>query len=111
ALARSLFPTGGLSLGSLAERLGIPAGRGHHALDDSRCLAAVFERLQDERLRRSRKTCLANLLDCLALGMAIEGRGNLGGEAGALRQAGAGGSLRHAALVDTHPEAAEAPAG
>ena len=40
--------------------------------------------------------------------MAIEGRGNLGGDDGALRQAGSWDTLRHSGLVDTYLEEAEA---
>jgi DNA polymerase III epsilon subunit family exonuclease len=72
-LARSLFPVGGLRLEDLAGRFGVTRGRGHHALDDSLCLAGVFEHLQQERLRRSRKTCRADLLDCVFLGAVLEG--------------------------------------
>jgi len=72
-LARQLFPKGGLRLADLAERFGVDAGRSHHALDDTICLAQVFERLQDERLRRIRVSCLANLIDWLAVGLALEG--------------------------------------
>jgi hypothetical protein len=32
----------------------------------------VFEHLQDERIRLERKTCLTNLLDVVAVGLAIE---------------------------------------
>jgi DNA polymerase III epsilon subunit family exonuclease len=71
-LARCLFPTGGLRLEDLAIRFEVNAGRSHHALDDAVCLARVFERLQDERMRRSRVTSLTNLLDALAMAMAIE---------------------------------------
>ncbi len=79
-LARSLFPTGSLRLSDLAARFGIEPGRGHHALDDSVCLARVFERLQEERLARSRKTCLANILEGVALGAAIEAIADLNAE-------------------------------
>jgi DNA polymerase III epsilon subunit family exonuclease len=109
--ARSLYPTGSLRLVDLAERFEVATGRSHHALDDARCLATVFEKLQEERLRRSRKTCLANLLDCLALGAAIEGGGKLLAEDEVLRQAASWGSLRHASLVDTYLEEAEALGG
>ncbi|MFL5338731.1 MAG: hypothetical protein ACJ8F7_01075 [Gemmataceae bacterium] len=73
-LATLLFPTGGLRLADLAVRFGVDAGRSHHALDDTVCLAHVFERLQDERLRRARVTSLANLFDLLAVALAVEER-------------------------------------
>ena len=71
--ARHLFPTGGLRLEDLAHQFGVKTGRGHHALDDAICLANVFECLQEERLRKARVTSLGNLLDMVALGLAIEG--------------------------------------
>jgi DNA polymerase III epsilon subunit family exonuclease len=71
--ARHLFPAGSISLQNLGARFGVETGRSHHALDDVLCLAAVFEKLQDERLRRGRVTCLGNLLDVLAVALAIEG--------------------------------------
>lgn len=73
-MARSLYPVGGLGLEALAAKFGVPRGRGHHALDDSRCLVDVFEALQAERLARARKTCLGSLLDCVFLGHVLEGR-------------------------------------
>jgi DNA polymerase III epsilon subunit family exonuclease len=107
-LARSLFPAGGLSLDNLAQRFGVPTGRGHHALDDSLCLAHVFECLQAERLRRARKTCLADLLDGVALGAAIEDRPAAHPEDEILLRAGAWrDQRRHAPLVDTYVEEAE----
>ena len=47
-------------------------GKSHRALDDSRALAHVFLRLDAERLVRSRKTALANLLDHLAIALALD---------------------------------------
>ncbi|MCC6417488.1 MAG: UvrD-helicase domain-containing protein [Gemmataceae bacterium] len=107
-LARNLFPDGSLRLEDLAVRFGVDAGRSHHALDDSLCLAGVFERLQAERARRSRQTCLPNLLDCLALGAAIEDRKPVHPEDRALVEAGTWRDLkRHAAVVDAYTEEAE----
>jgi DNA polymerase III epsilon subunit family exonuclease len=77
-LARHLFRTGGMRLEDLATRFGVETGRSHHALDDCICLAKVFEYLQEERLRRARVTCLANLLDVAALALAVEGLKELG---------------------------------
>jgi DNA polymerase III epsilon subunit-like protein len=71
-LARHLFPTGGLRLEDLAVRFGIETGRSHHALDDAICLGRVFERLQEMRIQRATATALANLLDFVGVGMAIE---------------------------------------
>jgi DNA polymerase III epsilon subunit family exonuclease len=108
-LARSLFPDANLKLESLADRFGVAKGRSHHALDDAVCLARVFERLQEERLRRSRKTCLANLLDCVTLGATLEGRTPTAAEDRALLEAGSWRALgRHSPVVDTYLEEAEA---
>jgi DNA polymerase III epsilon subunit family exonuclease len=107
-LARNLYPVGGLRLEDLAAKFGAAKGRSHHALDDSRCLAQVFEGLQQERLRRSRKTCLADLLDCVALGAAIEGREGATAEEHALARAVTWDEVsQHSALVDTYVEEAE----
>jgi len=107
-LARQLYPTGSLSLANLAVRFNIDTGRGHHALDDSRCLVQVFEKLQDERLRRARKTCLANLLDCLALGLALEGRRPTTDEERALLKAASWRELRRqSGVVDEYVEEVE----
>jgi DNA polymerase III epsilon subunit family exonuclease len=107
-LARSLFPAGSLRLVDLAARFGVDTGRGHHALDDSLCLTWVFEHLQDDRLRRWRKTCLAELLDCVALGAAIEGRTALHPEDAAFVEAARWSDLRRPpAVVDAYTEEAE----
>jgi DNA polymerase III epsilon subunit family exonuclease len=71
-LARSLVKTGGIRLVDLASLYGVDTGRSHRALDDSRCLAEVFEKLLHEWGARSRKTSLSNLLDLVGLGVAIE---------------------------------------
>jgi DNA polymerase III epsilon subunit family exonuclease len=111
-LARSLYPSGSLRLVDLAERFGVPTGRSHHALDDARCLAGIFEELQAERLRRARKTCLPNLLDCLALGAAIEAPAEPSRDDQALRQASPWDALaRQSSLVDTYLEEAECLGG
>ena len=70
-LARELRP-GSRRLADLAEHYGIPAGHAHRALDDSVALAQVFLRLDGERLQRSRKTALANLLDHLGIALALD---------------------------------------
>ena len=70
-LARSLFRQSA-KLTDLAERFGIEMGRAHHALDDALALAAVFRGLSARRLARARKAALANLLDYVALGLALE---------------------------------------
>lgn len=69
-LARELHP-GSRRLSDLADRFGIPKGQSHRALDDSETLANVFVRLERERVARSRKTALANLLDQLGIALAL----------------------------------------
>ena len=71
--ARELIQDGGHRLVDLASRFGVDPGHNHRALDDSYCGARVFECLLAERARKIRKTSQANLLDCVALGAAIEG--------------------------------------
>jgi DNA polymerase III epsilon subunit family exonuclease len=73
-LARELHP-GSRRLGDLASRFGIPVDQAHRALDDSRVLAEVFLRLDEERLVRSRKTAMANLLDWLGIALALDPAG------------------------------------
>jgi superfamily I DNA/RNA helicase len=73
-LARELHP-GSRRLTDLAAHFHIPPGHSHRALDDSLTLAQVFLRLDDERLVRSRKTALANLLDHLGIALALDDSG------------------------------------
>ena len=73
-LARELHP-GSRRLGDLASRFGIEIGKAHRALDDSRALAGVYLRLDQERLVRSRKTAMANLLDWLGIALALDPAG------------------------------------
>lgn len=58
----------------LAHRFGIDSGRAHHALDDAVTLAHVYRELEKQRATRARKAVLANVLDYLALAIALEGR-------------------------------------
>ncbi|MFN8651881.1 MAG: UvrD-helicase domain-containing protein [Gemmatimonadales bacterium] len=69
-LARALHP-GSRKLVDLARTFGIDAGQSHRALDDTRTLAQVFLRLEQEKLARARKTACVNLLDHLAIGLAL----------------------------------------
>ena len=57
----------------IAARFGIDAGRAHHALDDAVTLAHIYRELEKQRVVRARKAVLVNLLDYLALGLALEG--------------------------------------
>jgi len=72
-LARSLFRESA-RLTDLAERFGVPVGRAHHALDDAVTLARVFGGLNQHKRQRARKSSLANLLDHLGLGLALEAK-------------------------------------
>lgn len=74
-LARDLHP-GSRKLEDLAHRFGVPVGHAHRALDDSRALAGVFLRLDQDRLTRSRKTALASHLDQLGVALALDESGN-----------------------------------
>ncbi len=69
-LARALHP-GSRKLSDLAIHYGVPAGRAHHALDDTRTLARVFKGLEADKLVRARKTSGVNLLDHLAIALAL----------------------------------------
>jgi superfamily I DNA/RNA helicase len=82
-LARSLFRDSA-RLGDLAVRVGVDAGRAHHALDDARTLAAVFTELARRQARRARTASLTNLLDYLGLGLALEPEARAQGEGAAL---------------------------
>jgi DNA polymerase III epsilon subunit family exonuclease len=66
-------------LEDLAVRLGVDAGRSHHALDDAVTLARVYLELGKQRVVRARKAVLVNLLDYLGLALALE-RGAGSGE-------------------------------
>src|SRR4029453_14496584 len=70
-LAREIEP-GSRKLSDLAHRFNVDTGQSHRALDDSRALARVFLKLDAERLVRSRKTALANLLDHLGLALGLD---------------------------------------
>jgi DNA polymerase III epsilon subunit family exonuclease len=107
-LARKLFAGASLRLEGLAIRFGVEQRPNHRALDDSLCLVQVFERLQEERLRRSRSTCLANLLDCVALGAALEDRRPAHREDAAILDAASWRELRRPpAIVDAYTEESE----
>ena len=84
-LARQLHP-GSRKLGDLAHAFGIdlPAEDAHRALGDSRALAAVFPRLQAEKLARARKTALAHLLDYLGVALVLSEPGAVPQEAESL---------------------------
>ncbi len=69
-LARSLISTS-CALPNLAAHFGIPPGRSHRALDDTRTLALVFVKLEEEKLSRARKTALANLLGLLGVALVL----------------------------------------
>ena len=69
-LARSLSQ-GSASQEDIAHRLGIDCGRAHHALDDAVTLAHVYRELEKQRTARARKAVRADLLDYLAVALAL----------------------------------------
>jgi superfamily I DNA/RNA helicase len=79
-LARTLHSTS-RKLGHLARRYGIDAGQSHSALDDCRTLARLFPALGETKVEYARKTALVNLLDQLAVGLALSDRDTLCEEA------------------------------
>ena len=87
-LARSLFRESA-KLSHLAERFGVELPRAHHALDDAVALAHVFRGLGRLKVVRARKAALVNLLDYLALGLALEEQQDLAGEDQLLFELGA----------------------
>ena len=70
-LARSLYQDSA-RLVDLAHRFNVDVGRAHHALDDAETLAAVFGHLCRQKIIRSRKSILANLLDYLGLALVLD---------------------------------------
>jgi DNA polymerase III epsilon subunit-like protein len=79
-LARTLHSTS-RKLEHLARRYGIDAGQSHSALDDCRTLARLFPALGETKVEYTRKTALVNLLDQLAIGLALSDRDSLCEEA------------------------------
>ncbi len=69
-LARELR-SGSASLPNLARAFGIERGRSHRAPDDARTLASIFLYLGEAKVTRARKTALDELLDFLALALAL----------------------------------------
>lgn len=79
-LARELHP-GSRRLPELARAFGIDTGQSHRALDDTRALARVALRLDEERLARARRTALASVLDHLGVALALADQDALCSEA------------------------------
>jgi hypothetical protein len=79
-VARALITDGSAKLEALADRFGIDKGREHHALDDARTLAAVYDRLARLQQARARKTAQVQVLDCLGLALAGQPRSDAAGE-------------------------------
>lgn len=69
-LARELHP-GSRRLEDLAVHFQVNTGHSHRADDDARTLAEVFVKLDQERVTRSRKTALSNLLNQLGLALVL----------------------------------------
>ena len=84
-LARELYPTSRKLL-DLCRQFEVDPGRSHRALDDARALACVFVKLDEAKLCRARKTALVNLLDQLAVALALTDEASLCPEALLLRQ-------------------------
>ena len=78
-LARSLFQESA-KLTDLAARFRIDPGDSHHARDDARALAHVYQELIRLRARRGRKAVLVDLLGHLALALALEPAARASGE-------------------------------
>ena len=87
--ARHVIREGSLKLVDLAAHFGIPTGRSHRALDDCRCLAAVFERLQEEHVCNARKSAQAQRLDAYSAALALAGPVPVDGIAAELFRKGA----------------------
>jgi DNA polymerase-3 subunit alpha (Gram-positive type) len=105
-LARELHP-GSRRLSDLAAAFKIDAGQSHRALDDSLTLAEVYLRLDQQRLVRARKTALANMLDHLAIALALDSAAPASDERGILRNATAPYALgRYSERVGAIPGAA-----
>jgi DNA polymerase III epsilon subunit-like protein len=83
-LARDLYPTSAKLL-DLCRQFEVDSGRAHRALDDARALACVFVKLDEAKLCRARKTALVNLLDQLAVALALSDEATLCPEALLLR--------------------------
>ncbi|MFN2637456.1 MAG: UvrD-helicase domain-containing protein [Gemmatimonadaceae bacterium] len=79
-LARGLHSTS-CKLEHLAKRYGIHTGQSHRALDDARALARLFPALSETRIECARKTALVNLLDHLAIVLALSDRDSFCDEA------------------------------
>lgn len=71
-LARELVPSS-RRLEDLARKYDVDTGQSHRALDDSRALAKIFLRLNEDALARARKTALVHLLDHLGVALALTG--------------------------------------
>jgi superfamily I DNA/RNA helicase/inhibitor of KinA sporulation pathway (predicted exonuclease) len=69
-LARDVHP-GSRRLTELARFFGIDPGQSHRALDDCRTLAQVVSHLEAKRIARARTISLGNLLDHLAVALAL----------------------------------------
>lgn len=83
-LARELHSSS-RKLEDLARVYGIEKGQSHRALDDTTTLAHLFLHLGEGKIVRARKTSLDNLLDFLAVGLALSDQESLCAEAARLR--------------------------
>ncbi len=84
---------GSAKLQHLAERFGVNPGDPHKALSDVRTLAGVYAKLEEEKVARSRRVALANILDHLGIALALSDPDTLGPEALLLQDVSRGHSL------------------
>ncbi|HWZ27946.1 MAG TPA: UvrD-helicase domain-containing protein [Gemmatimonadales bacterium] len=113
-LARSLFQESA-KLTDLAARFKVDAGDSHHAIDDARALAYVYQELSRLRARRARKAVLVDLLGHLALALALEPAARASGEGKMLFEIGRSRALgRYSDALESyeadHERSGEGPA-
>jgi DNA polymerase III epsilon subunit-like protein len=77
---------GSARLVHLAERFGIDPGDPHKALWDVRTLARVFRKLEEEKIARTRRVALSNVLDHLGVALALSDPDSLSEEARLLQE-------------------------
>ena len=91
-LARSLR-VGSAKLEHLAHRFGVDPGDPHKALWDVRTLAAVYRKLEEEKVARARRVALSSVLDHLGIGLALSDPDTLDVEGHMLKEIAAAYSL------------------
>jgi DNA polymerase III epsilon subunit-like protein len=92
---------GSAKLQMLAERFGVDPGDPHKALSDVRTLVGVFAKLEEEKIARARRVGLANVLDHLAIALALSDPETLTDEATLLLDIGRAHALgRYTTCLD-----------